>query len=228
MRLLILAFILACAMAQSDRASSIMPKYGTLIGASIDFGAYNNDLSAYEAQLKRSPAAYVIFLAFPFVAEELNRIKPIMAQIGQRKAIAIVTIEPFEGLEAAQSTEALNALAQQVLQWENAGVTVVVRFAHEMNGKSASCLQPRRILQVYCTCLLLQLMSVCCMQQIPSIVMSQRFYSLQLIVIRSYAKLHQLPATIALVCTRFCIVHVLCITLVNTTAHIMLQATGNR
>lgn len=156
--MLLVIALLACvahAGAQINRVTPLIPQYGTLVGASIDFGAYNNDLSAYEAQLQRSPAAYVVFVAFPFVPAELEATKPILKQIGQRKAIAVITLEPYAGLDAAQSTAALNALAQQVLQWENFGVTVVVRFAHEMNGGSVRLLCATVLAQHYCQ-------AVCC------------------------------------------------------------------
>lgn len=134
----ILAFFacVACASAAVDRTAAIIPPYGTLVGASIDFSANGNDLASYEAQLTRSPKAFVLFLSFPLDPTEVTNVQSIMQQIGQRQAIAIVTLEPWNGLSAAQSSTALNALSQQVLAWEQLGVNVIVRFAHEMNGES--------------------------------------------------------------------------------------------
>ncbi|WIA31117.1 hypothetical protein OEZ86_001141 [Tetradesmus obliquus] len=55
----------------------------------------------------------------------------------------MVTLEPFEGLEKAQDPAALEKLSEQVQAWEQMGVIVIVRFAHEMNGAWYSwCQQP--------------------------------------------------------------------------------------
>jgi hypothetical protein len=103
----------------------------------MDYGAYAGNISRYETQLTRSPAAFVLFLWFPLRDWEVEQAKPIFAQIGARKRIALVTLEPFEGLQAAQDPDALKKLSEQVLAWEQMGVTVIVRFAHEMNGEGS-------------------------------------------------------------------------------------------
>ncbi|KAF6251904.1 glycoside hydrolase superfamily [Scenedesmus sp. NREL 46B-D3] len=128
------AIVCACARGTDDRTAAIIPSYGALVGASIDYAAYDGDISRYEAQLTRSPAAFVKFLWFPLREWEVEQAKPIFEQIGARKRIALVTLEPFEGLQAAQDPAALIKLSEQVQAWEQMGVTVIVRFAHEMNG----------------------------------------------------------------------------------------------
>ena len=77
----------------------------------------------------------MIFLWFPLRDGEVEQARPIFQQIGFRKRIAIVTLEPFEGLEKAQDPAALVKLSEQVQAWEQMGVIVIVRFAHEMNGE---------------------------------------------------------------------------------------------
>lgn len=134
LRVILLAAIV-CASGAVDRTASIIPSYGTMIGASIDYGAYGNDISKYEAQLTRSPSAFVVFLWFPLEDWELEHVKPIFAQIGARKRIALVTLEPSRGLQSAKDPAVLTKLAVQVQAWEDMGVTVIVRFAHEMNGE---------------------------------------------------------------------------------------------
>jgi hypothetical protein len=107
-----------------------------MIGVSMDFGRYEGNISRYEAQLTRSPYAFVLFLWFPLRDWEVEQAKPVFEQIGARKRIALVTLEPFEGLQKAQDPDALKQLSEQVLAWEQMGVTVIVRFAHEMNGEA--------------------------------------------------------------------------------------------
>lgn len=140
LRLIALLACSLCASAAIDRTAAIIPPYGALVGASIAFNEYNNSISAYESQLTRSPKAFVLFFSFPLDPAEVQNSQTLMQQIGQRQAIAIVTLEPWSGLVAAQSSTALNALSQQVLAWERLGVTVIVRFAHEMNGESSETL----------------------------------------------------------------------------------------
>ncbi|KAF6251906.1 glycoside hydrolase superfamily [Scenedesmus sp. NREL 46B-D3] len=143
LRLISLLAAIACASGAVDRTASIIPSYGALVGVSMDYGAYGGNISRYEAQLTRAPAAFVLFLWFPLRDWETEQAKPIFAQIGARKRIALVTLEPFDGLQAAQDPAALMKLSEQVLAWEQMGVTVIVRFAHEMNGAwYAWCQQP--------------------------------------------------------------------------------------
>lgn len=135
LRIVALVAAIVCVSGAVDRTASIIPAYGTLIGVSMDYGEYKGNISLYEAQLTRSPAAFVLFLWFPLRDWEVEQAKPIFAQIGARKRIAMVTLEPFEGLEKAQDPAALEKLSEQVQAWEQMGVIVIVRFAHEMNGE---------------------------------------------------------------------------------------------
>jgi hypothetical protein len=157
LRLIVLVAATVCAYGAVDRTASIIPPYGTLIGVSMDYGAYQGNISRYEAQLTRSPAAFVLFLWFPLRDWEVEASKAILQQIGARKRIALVTLEPFEGLEKAQDPAALVKLSEQVLAWEQMGVNVIVRFAHEMNGE----FKGKRI-EWYCCCHLSPLLACSC------------------------------------------------------------------
>jgi hypothetical protein len=61
----VLLAVIVCVSGAVDRTASIIPPYGTLIGVSMDYGVYQSNISAYEAQLTRSPAAFVLFPLVP-------------------------------------------------------------------------------------------------------------------------------------------------------------------
>eukprot|EP00775_Hariotina_reticulata_P009966 gene9966-10121_t len=96
---------------------------------------HNADLAAYDARLgEHQPAAYVVFLDFPFNAGQLQVVEPIISQAGQRTAAVVLTLEPMAGLDAAASPAALADLSARVQRYEAQGASIIVRFAHEMNG----------------------------------------------------------------------------------------------
>jgi hypothetical protein len=57
----------------------------------------------------------------------------LMTQLGARKAIVILTLEPYGGLDLIDQN-ALSRLSTQLAAWEQLGVIGIIRFAHEMNG----------------------------------------------------------------------------------------------
>lgn len=139
--LLLLASTLATP--QLGRAATardfLAPLPGAYMGAVPPVGSLNNNLDNYDAYYGAGgkPAAYLVYLHFPLAlntAQQLADNDNIMVQIGARNAIAIVTLEPWNGLSAIAQSD-LDFLGSKLSDWEkNKKVTLMIRFAHEMNG----------------------------------------------------------------------------------------------
>jgi len=114
---------------------ALSPNGAAYYGMAVDT-VHNADLAAYDTKLRgHKPAAYVVFLDFPFNAGQLAVVEPVIWQVGQRKAAVIITLEPMAGLDAAAAPAALADLSARVQRYEAQGASVIVRFAHEMNGE---------------------------------------------------------------------------------------------
>lgn len=99
--------------AYAGRADVLAPPRGALLGASIDFAPYNYNLTNYERRLGRQPASWVLFMSFPLNPTEVSNAQYMIAQMARRKAIVILTLEPYNGLRPARNRVALDALARQ-------------------------------------------------------------------------------------------------------------------
>lgn len=140
---LILLLALALATPQPRRAATTRDFFanlpGSYVGAVPPIDLLNGNLDNYDANFggSQKPTAYVLYLKFPLsllTAQELADNDNIMTQIGNRSAIALVTLEPWNGLGAIAQTD-LDYLGSKLAQWESTmKVTLLVRFAHEMNG----------------------------------------------------------------------------------------------
>lgn len=140
---LLLLLTLTFAIPQLDSAATARDFFASLPGAYI--GAVppaanlNGNLDTYDANYGSGgkPAAYVFYLKFPLslvTTQEMADNDNFMTQIGARNAIAIMTLEPWNGLSAIGQTD-LDFLGSKLSDWErNKKVTLIVRFAHEMNG----------------------------------------------------------------------------------------------
>lgn len=111
--LLVLAAAAAALPALAGRADVLAPARGALLGASIDFGAYNYNLTNYERRLGRQPASWVLFMSFPLNPVEVSNAQYMIQQMARRKAIVILTLEPYGGLRPARNRAALDALSRQ-------------------------------------------------------------------------------------------------------------------
>lgn len=115
------------------RAGLIAPAKGAWLGMAIDYSKYGNTIANYEAKLGRQPASHIIFMSFPLSDGEVQNVQGLMTQLGARKAIVILTLEPYGGLDLIDQN-ALSRLSTQLAAWEQLGVIGIIRFAHEMNG----------------------------------------------------------------------------------------------
>ncbi|MBB3677656.1 glycoside hydrolase family 26 protein [Modestobacter versicolor] len=109
----------------------LVPADGVLVGANVDWG--DQTLAEYSAALGHRPAVAVSFTDLPMTAQDLQDVAGAVDQVRADGGVLLLTLEPSGGL--ATVTDAVAAdLAERLDGWNRAGVPVVVRFAHEMNG----------------------------------------------------------------------------------------------
>lgn len=76
---------------------------------------------------------YVLFTVIPFTKDDLWVMSQLFPSMGAKKQTVILTPEPFGGLESV-TDEVVQETVEILKEWEDRGVTFIVRFAHEMNG----------------------------------------------------------------------------------------------
>jgi hypothetical protein len=113
-----------------DRAA-LVPGNGTLFGVNLDLQA--KPLSAYARDLGHKPAVSVSFTGFPYTAGERADLQRAVEQIRADGHMMLLTLEPTNSLDAV-TAESAETLARDLAGFNNDGVPVIVRFAHEMNG----------------------------------------------------------------------------------------------
>lgn len=86
------------------------------------------------AHLGITPAVYVQFFHFPLTATARADLTAFLDQVRPTRGIALITLEPVQGLNAVTAAECLD-LASLCATNEAQGIGgIMIRFAHEMNG----------------------------------------------------------------------------------------------
>ena len=102
-----------------------------LYGVSLD---WSQDTAAdYAKRLGRTPAVYVAFAAYPLQGDDLASVDQAVTQVARLHAALMLTLEPNAGLQVV-TPQTAEALAKVLAGYNDRGVPVLVRFAHEMNG----------------------------------------------------------------------------------------------
>jgi Glycosyl hydrolase family 26 len=112
-------------------AASVVPKDGVLFGVNLDWKS--ETLAQHRANLGHSPAVAVEFSDIPYDRPTWEHTKSAARQVKENGGVLVLTLEPHAGLDAV-SPEVIRTLAYDLLNLNNGGVAVIVRFAHEMNG----------------------------------------------------------------------------------------------
>ena len=107
------------------------PENGVYWGANLDWG--NDSVSAFTGRLGLAPAVLVYFVNFPISSNDQSGLDAFFQQVSQGGAVALLTLEPFSGLQTI-TDDAANRLADYVAAKNKAGLRIMLRFAHEMNG----------------------------------------------------------------------------------------------
>ena len=109
----------------------LAPSTGVLAGVNLDWE--RDLLSEYAERLGERPAVAVSFARFPLQAQDEEHVTAAKDQVRDNGGMLLLTLEPHDGL-ATVTDEAVGALATLLDGYNEDGVPVVVRFAHEMNG----------------------------------------------------------------------------------------------
>jgi hypothetical protein len=111
----------------------LVPAQGTAwFGMNLDWA--NDTIDAVSERLGATPSVWVQFVAFPLDAAQREHLDDFYAQVAAVDGIALLTLEPHDGLDAVTPASA-NELATVLDDyWAATGVPTIVRFAHEMNG----------------------------------------------------------------------------------------------
>jgi hypothetical protein len=112
------------------------PNDGCWVGMAMDFTAWDFNFRKYFSKLGFAPGAYNVFVHLPLNEDETQKLDTLLLEIGNFKGIAMVTVEPKEGItDEAMPNSAIVELAKLVAKYEQLnGVRTIIRFAHEMNG----------------------------------------------------------------------------------------------
>ena len=107
------------------------PADGAYFGVNLDWG--NDTAAAVSERLGVTPAVWVQFVPFPLDDGALANLDAFIDQVAEVGGLALITLEPHDGLASVTDAAAAD-LAQQLAAYTERGVPVMIRFAHEMNG----------------------------------------------------------------------------------------------
>ena len=110
-----------------------MPPSGQAwFGMNLDWGS--DTIAAVSERLGTTPAAWVQFVGFPLDAGGRDNLDAFFSQVGAARGVAVVTLEPHDGLAAVTPAAATELASLLHEAWRRHGTPTLVRFAHEMNG----------------------------------------------------------------------------------------------
>src|SRR6187455_3347136 len=80
------------------------PTEGCYFGFSLDSG---RTISGLSSTLGFTPAVYVRFFRFPITSQDSENIRAFLEEVARVQGIAMVTLEPWDGLERVNENECL-------------------------------------------------------------------------------------------------------------------------
>jgi hypothetical protein len=119
------------AVAQAPSGYPVPNDGDVALGVQLDWDA--DTMADYADRRGSTPAFYGRYTDFPLSAEDIGFIQEEVDHLAEVGSALMLTLEPREGLESV-TPETLQELTEDLTRWNNAGVPVLVRFAHEMNG----------------------------------------------------------------------------------------------
>ncbi len=136
------AFALSLIVAPPLRAlERLEPAEGCYFG--VNLGG-DDTISRLTSRLGITPAVFVQFISFPLTPASREQLSDFLNQVRRTHGLALITLEPFHGLDAATESDCLE-MARLCATNEMQGIAgILIRFAHEMNGNWYPwCQQPR-------------------------------------------------------------------------------------
>ena len=94
----------------------------------------HDSVAQVSERLGATPSVWVQFVAFPLDPTQRANLDAFVEQVAAAHGIALLTLEPHDGLDAVTAEAAADLATVLDGYWEDAGVPTIVRFAHEMNG----------------------------------------------------------------------------------------------
>jgi hypothetical protein len=110
----------------------LQPPSGVYFGLNLDWG--HETAAQASADLGRTPAVWVQFARFPVDDGTRANLEAFIGQVADLHGIALITLEPHDGLAAVTDAAAEDLGDLLAHTWTDHGVPTFVRFAHEMNG----------------------------------------------------------------------------------------------
>ena len=115
----------------ASAGSALAPASGALLGVSIDWS--KDTLAGFADRLGQAPAVAVTFAQMPLRKRYIVNFDAAAAQAAAVGSRLLLSLEPHHGL-AKVTPAAIHRLTRLLRRYNGAGVPVIVRFAHEMNG----------------------------------------------------------------------------------------------
>ncbi|KXS14004.1 glycoside hydrolase family 26 protein [Gonapodya prolifera JEL478] len=109
-----------------------VPSNKVLLGAYLDMSTYGDTPQKYASRIGKTALMFGDFFPFPLDWAWYSSAQFWKDQLGQG-ATFVMTLEPMNGLYSV-TDDAINALVSELWGLNGAGIGVIIRFAHEMNG----------------------------------------------------------------------------------------------
>jgi hypothetical protein len=125
--------LLACGQNPTNSAPTDKPPSigGTYFGVNLDW----DNLSPwdYNEALGHKAAVFVQFFQFPLAGGDFAYLDATVNAVAAQGGMLMITLEPWGGLDSV-TPEAITALVEILAEYNEKGISMFVRFAHEMNG----------------------------------------------------------------------------------------------
>ncbi len=117
---------------KSNHYPIIEPESGLYFGI-IHENITQDVIHEYKNWLGFTPAAYGKYVCFPLSQQCLDELDRFVHEIAPTGGIVLITLEPMNGLEVISEKDC-HDIASLCRKYEELGLSIMIRFAHEMNG----------------------------------------------------------------------------------------------
>ncbi len=126
----VLLAALSCSSVLAAPLARLEPARGVIAGVNLGWGS--ETAAAFNERTGWRHACYVDFSVFPKTGGYLT-LNGHIRQVAEVGGIYLITLEPEHGLAAIQEAE-VDTFVTWCAGWAEKGASIMVRFAHEMNG----------------------------------------------------------------------------------------------